>query len=49
MDLTAPLTDILGAKIREMLASFGSSEPRDLHTRVLAMVETMDWYKKHYG
>jgi two-component system nitrogen regulation response regulator GlnG len=39
MDLTAPLTDILGAKIREMLASFGSTEPRDLHTRVLAMVE----------
>jgi len=39
MDLTAPLTDILGAKIREMLASFGTTEPRDLHNRVLAMVE----------
>ncbi|MFN2377777.1 MAG: helix-turn-helix domain-containing protein, partial [Candidatus Binatia bacterium] len=39
MDMAAPLTDILGAKIRELLASFGSSEPRDLHTRVLAMVE----------
>jgi len=39
MDMAAPLTDILGAKIRELLASFGSAEPRDLHTRVLAMVE----------
>jgi two-component system nitrogen regulation response regulator GlnG len=39
MDLSVPLTDILGAKIREMLASFGSAEPRDLHARVLAMVE----------
>lgn len=39
MDLTMPLTDILGEKIREMLASFGSAEPRDLHERVLAMVE----------
>jgi two-component system, NtrC family, nitrogen regulation response regulator GlnG len=39
MDMAVPLSDILGAKIREMLASFGSAEPRDLHARVLAMVE----------
>jgi two-component system nitrogen regulation response regulator GlnG len=39
MDLAVPLTDILGAKIRELLASFGAAEPRDLHARVLAMVE----------
>jgi len=39
MDLSVPLTDILSAKIREMLASFGTAEPRDLHARVLAMVE----------
>ena len=39
VDLALPLTAILGAKIREMLASFGSAEPRDLHARVLAMIE----------
>ncbi len=39
MDLTAPLSEILGTKIRELLASFGTAEPRDLHNRVLAMVE----------
>ena len=39
MDLTVPLTDILASKIREMLASFGSAEPRDMHARVLEMVE----------
>jgi two-component system nitrogen regulation response regulator GlnG len=39
VDLAVPLADVLGMKIRELLASFGSAEPRDLHARVLAMVE----------
>ncbi|HYC53322.1 MAG TPA: sigma-54 dependent transcriptional regulator [Candidatus Binatia bacterium] len=34
-----PLADVLSVKIREHLAGFGSVEPRDLHARVLAMVE----------
>ena len=38
-DLAVPLADVLGMKIRELLGSFGSAEPRDLHARVLAMVE----------
>ena len=39
MDLTMPLADILQTKIRDMLTSFGSAQPRDLHERVMAMVE----------
>ncbi|HEY2774383.1 MAG TPA: sigma-54 dependent transcriptional regulator [Candidatus Binatia bacterium] len=39
IELAVPLNVILSAKIREMLQSFGSAEPRDLHARVLAMVE----------
>jgi two-component system nitrogen regulation response regulator GlnG len=39
LDTTLPLSDILGAKIREMLASYGSADPHDLHSRVVQMVE----------
>ncbi|MBI5503581.1 MAG: sigma-54-dependent Fis family transcriptional regulator [Deltaproteobacteria bacterium] len=34
-----PLAEVLAARIREYMAGFGTAEPRDLHARVLAMVE----------
>jgi len=34
-----PLAEALAVKIREHIAGFGTAQPRDLYTRVLAMVE----------